>query len=354
MRPIIGATNICHFAWEFDVLKDHTLVSESFLSNQVYMLSLFDEIWAPCHFTVDVLRSSGLENVRLVPTPICENGGSIPREPDFVRRELGAVPAVPLRLSSGVSRGENMSMCESAISALSAHPTIKKRLQGRRDGRIYVTICSPGDLRKNLINIIDGFRIGRGADDVLIVKLVVRHAPGMQTAAQFDHVRPLYKGPAAVASDNVLFVVDYLEWSQMESLYTISDFYICASHGEGFNLPLLEAMSYGVVPISTDVTAMADYIRDDNAIRISSVPVFGFQPGMAADVSGKPYAVAVASQHDIAAAVSQATVLSTESVAAMGQRARATVANLYSYPSIQGMVQARLSAVMSRREESED
>ena len=47
MRPMPAATNVCHFAWEFDRLADRNLASDPVTSNQRHMLSLMDEIWVP-------------------------------------------------------------------------------------------------------------------------------------------------------------------------------------------------------------------------------------------------------------------------------------------------------------------
>jgi glycosyltransferase involved in cell wall biosynthesis len=57
---------------------------------------------------------------------------------------------------------------------------------------------------------------------------------------------------------------------ELTALYSIASYYVCTSYCEGQNLPLLEAMSQGAIPISPRHTAMADYINDDNAIVLSS------------------------------------------------------------------------------------
>lgn len=50
-------------------------------------------------------------------------------------------------------------------------------------------------------------------------------------------------------------------------------FYVSASKGEGFDLPLFEMMSYGMPCIATLNTAHADYCSDDNVIPIESGPL---------------------------------------------------------------------------------
>ena len=57
---------------------------------------------------------------------------------------------------------------------------------------------------------------------------------------------------------------------ELNALYSIADYYVCTSYCEGQNLPMLEAMSEGAIPISPTHTAMADYIDDQNAIILQS------------------------------------------------------------------------------------
>jgi glycosyltransferase involved in cell wall biosynthesis len=57
---------------------------------------------------------------------------------------------------------------------------------------------------------------------------------------------------------------------EMNRFYDAASFYLCTSYAEGQNLPLIEAMARGVVPITVDHTAMADYISDNDAVVIPS------------------------------------------------------------------------------------
>jgi glycosyltransferase involved in cell wall biosynthesis len=72
------------------------------------------------------------------------------------------------------------------------------------------------------------------------------------------------------ASDRIWITAEALSRDQMLSLYDCAGFYVCTSHAEGQNLPMLEAMARGVVPVSVDNSSMANYIRSDNAIVIPS------------------------------------------------------------------------------------
>ena len=54
----------------------------------------------------------------------------------------------------------------------------------------------------------------------------------------------------------------------MVSLYKSARFYLTAASTEGLNLPLIEAMSFGIVPVSPRHSAMIDYINPCNALII--------------------------------------------------------------------------------------
>ena len=56
----------------------------------------------------------------------------------------------------------------------------------------------------------------------------------------------------------------------LNDLYRFASAYLCTSLAEGQNLPLMEAMSHGVVPITTQHTAMLDFIDDQNALVIAT------------------------------------------------------------------------------------
>ena len=91
----------------------------------------------------------------------------------------------------------------------------------------------------------------------------------------------------------------------MSALYCIADFYICTSAAEGQNLPLLEAMAHGSVPVSTGNTAMADYITADNAFQIAERSVPNISEHMAGTIAGKPFNIHSTNSRDVSAALAQ-------------------------------------------------
>src|SRR5438105_11062275 len=111
-------------------------------------------------------------------------------------------------LTSGISRELNSDIAAAYVNGLGEHPALKTANDATR---IFLTACNPNDLRKNLLNGIDGFVMAAGGDDrsLLIVKLIIPAATDF-TGALFEHLLPRYGGPAAVYRPNVLFVAEHL------------------------------------------------------------------------------------------------------------------------------------------------
>jgi len=69
-----------------------------------------------------------------------------------------------------------------------------------------------------------------------------------------------------IDSNKIWLTTEYLTDEVLSDLYRFASAYLCTSLAEAQNLPLMEAMSRGVVPITTRHTAMLDFIDDDNAV----------------------------------------------------------------------------------------
>lgn len=338
-RTAAGARNICHFAWEFDEIRTDSLIGEPIVGNQKYMLSLADEIWVPCRYTYDILLRNGLGNVHIVPTPICSGEPRDRMAFETALDLIGGVPAVPMNMALMLSMDDNVEITAGHLTALANHPAIAQRGAG---GRIFLLVCNPHDHRKNLLNTIDGFLMGSGPRDVLIIKLIVSNKQDYLLHSLWYALLPHLHGAFAMFSERVMFVFDYLSEQRMEALYSLADFYLSASHCEGYNMPLLEAMSFGTVPVSNCNTAMTDYIDADNAVVIADKFYMGFLPGMAGDISGKAYGVAVSTRYDIGRAVRTARALDDAIYSAKAQAARDVTMARHSEKAVIPIVRERL------------
>jgi glycosyltransferase involved in cell wall biosynthesis len=70
--------------------------------------------------------------------------------------------------------------------------------------------------------------------------------------------------------NRIIVITRLMNSSDMVYFYKYVDCYINASAGEGWNLPLVEAMSVGTPVISTNNTAHAEYITKDNSFVLNT------------------------------------------------------------------------------------
>lgn len=78
----------------------------------------------------------------------------------------------------------------------------------------------------------------------------------------------------------VEFITAGMTYDEIPSFYTAGDCYIIPTHGEGWNLPALEALSSGLPVITTDWSAHLDFLNSENSYligveRLESIPKYG-------------------------------------------------------------------------------
>jgi glycosyltransferase involved in cell wall biosynthesis len=344
LRLMVGARNICHFAWEFEVMQDNGLITDSILDNQVHMLNLMDEVWVGCNFSRAVLQKYGCRNTYVVPAPIIDSDLPVRLRFADCLDYVGSIPTIPMVLAGDATREANERIMMPLLGPLSDNFVIRNRANGTSP-RIFVTVLNPGDLRKNLLNLIEGFVIAANslrANDILIIKLIVPNRGDFRHSVLYDHVRPRCNGAISYCDSRVIFISDYLSDPQMNALFCLADYYLCATHCEGFNRPLLQAMSFGTVPVTTSNTAMLDYINEYNSVIISETRLRSPIPGMAGDIARVPYSIDFASRFDVARACCRAITQSAENFNRMSAEAQRTVLEKYGADKILRLARDRL------------
>ncbi|WP_428151635.1 glycosyltransferase [Brevundimonas sp.] len=337
MRLLKGAYNIDCCAWEFDRLRTPAeQTSYHAFADPVTMLNIADEIWAPSQAGVDAITLSGVTRpVRLVSAPMLENLATQPRSPtrtwaqiDKVASRVGIGPWQPMAIVPAIQPSLNLA----AASRRSSLRAVVQNSDAPQPPKIFLSVFNIHDMRKNAKAMVDAFMAVSvdHPDALLLLKMSTPHRGGEPLNQIFMKEQLFTPGDMVppVVSERIWVTDQVLTREELNNLYDLSDFYLCTSYGEGQNLPLIEAMSRGVVPVSVDHTAMADYIREDNAIVIPS------RKGALDRKLTARYGLYGATTHycssdDVAAAMEQAIALGDEAYGDLSRAAIRTVGETF-------------------------
>lgn len=355
MRFLKGAYNVNCCAWEFDRLRTaEEQTSYHAFADPITMLNLADEIWTPARSANDAMISAGVTKpIHTVAAPILESLIVKPKkarmtwaEIDTMASHLGATTWQPLAVAPRIQPA----MSDASAGRRSSLRAIIRASDSTEPPPIFLSIFNIHDMRKNIRPMLDGFLAFSQAhpNALLLLKTSTPHR-GVEPLCRLLYEEQLHLANELfppLVSERVWLTDQVLTRDGMNHLYDASRFYLCTSYGEGQNLPLLEAMGRGVVPISVDHTAMADYIRPDNAVVIPS------ELGMFDRRLTSRYGMYGAMTHycrpaDVGDAIGQAMALDDEQYAAKSEAALETVRHQYGAASLNAAVQdviARLTA----------
>jgi glycosyltransferase involved in cell wall biosynthesis len=277
-RLLRGAYNVLVMAWEFERLhRPHELTSHHAFANPAHMLRQFQEVWATSDFGAAAVRRSGVEAVHTVPSPILADILDHPR-PAFpfletifrAASDLNEVGWVPLAVVPGMQESASR---EANRRRASLRKILVESLTDQ-DPVFFLSVFNIYDYRKQIRPLLDAFvRLAKSRPNVyLLLKVSFAHR-ATEDVNEFM-LRHQISDPSEMApplvSDRIWITTDVLSRDQLNCLYDMSAFYVSTPHGEGQNLPLLETMGRGVVPVSVDHTAMRDYISAATGIIIPS------------------------------------------------------------------------------------
>jgi glycosyltransferase involved in cell wall biosynthesis len=125
--------------------------------------------------------------------------------------------------------------------------------------------------RKNLDQLLLAFAVAfEGVKDVSLIVKTWSHA---NTAAGKKHIsgaigHMLGKATGMNGKPRVSVISDILEEDQIMALIRSCDVYTSVSKGEGFDLPMMQAMSMEKKIVTTRFLAHGDYLTDDNSINV--------------------------------------------------------------------------------------
>jgi glycosyltransferase involved in cell wall biosynthesis len=305
-----------------------------------HMLTLADEIWTPCEFTRRIFHANGIANVHRVPAPISLPAAPLPIRFPEIPPDLDKVPWINLRLGFGRYRDMGRTLpsrpCRLSDIFLDHH-------RGRQP-LIFLSVLNPHDLRKNLAALIGGFLEfhSENPDLLLLLKLIVDNLSDRLDNVLTGILSLRISNYELIDSNAIWLATAYMPESVLDDLYKASSAYLCTSFAEGQNLPLQEAMAWGVVPITTRHTAMLDYISTENAviIRTEKRPVDRPDTAMGSDADTSWQ---VCTSADVARALRSFAALDEPERRHLGSRARATIAGDFSIAAVTKLIHARLT-----------
>jgi glycosyltransferase involved in cell wall biosynthesis len=205
-------------------------------------------------------------------------------------------------------------------------------------------VLNPHDLRKNLTALIGGFLEfhSENPHSLLLLKLVVDNATD-RLANVLTGILPLrIANYELIDSDGIWLTTAYLPEPVLSDLYRFSSAYLCTTSAEGQNLPLQEAMAWGLVPITTRHAAMLDYISKDNAVIIRSkrCPIDRPDTAMGSQADASWH---VCSSSDVAQALRKFAALGEARRRELGLRAHQTIARDFSTAAVARLIERRLA-----------
>lgn len=180
----------------------------------VLQSNALDEIWVPSTFNRETFLNSGLEvPIRVMPLGV---------NPDYFNPEVRAFrPSQRYTFLSVFEWGERKA------------PEVLLRAYHRAFSR---------------------------RDDVLLLLKIVNTDPGVDVHQQIATMGLPEDGPPVAILYN-----QELPTHQMGSLYRSADCFVLTTRGEGWGLPILEAMACGLPVIATDWSAHTDFVTEDVA-----------------------------------------------------------------------------------------
>ena len=351
-RLLKGAYNVMVVAWEFERLQlPHELMQAHAFSDPAAMLALSDEVWCLSDFGAEALRRSAkLPAVSTVPTPVLSGVlGQARSGPP----KLGQVMAIASRLEHvtwwplAVAGTMQMELYqEGKRRRTTLRTALVERLEGEAPA-IFLAVLNVFDARKQLRPMLEAFiqLTLEHPNCYLLLKLSFpdyktgdpNEAIFLHQVVERDHVAPI------LVSDRVLITSDVLSRDDLNALYDAGAFYVSTSHGEGQNLPLLEAMGRGMLPVSVDHTAMRDYIGPDDAVVIPST-LQPFTPRLSGRYGLRDTSTYFVSPRDVLAALREALALQDADYAVRSAAALEAVKQKFSAEPLRVAVERSVDA----------
>ena len=121
---------------------------------------------------------------------------------------------------------------------------------------------STGIIRKNIPNLLKYFLETFSSKDN--VKLIIK-----TSSDRIDDIHDILNNYSD--KPEISIITDHLSESDLESIMSNIDCYICLSHMEGFCIPIINALKWGkkVIALNTEISGYGDFLNHDNAYLVN-------------------------------------------------------------------------------------
>jgi hypothetical protein len=142
--------------------------------------------------------------------------------------------------------------------------------ENRKDGPFIFTLVGKFENRKNQKQTIEAFnKAFTGKDDVEL-HLLCMHVDKNIEKIYGERIIPYIKN-CPISYKIKLYPLQFISPIELNKIYNLTDCFILPSHGEGWGLPLMEALACGCHCITTNITGQTEYI--DNTIALLLEPI---------------------------------------------------------------------------------
>ena len=211
-----------------------------------------DEIWVPSVFSRDILAASGVDTdkITIIPIPVDTDRFS----PESV--EPASLPMGDL-LFPTLQNEASMKLRGSASVGVSSH--------GKKPFLFLSTF--KWEPRKGWDTLIEAFVSAfKSSDDVALYILTKPNGGSLEGIRKDvrDHLKSINR-KLTKWTPLIRIIASQLSSEDYVRVYRAADIYVTASRGEGWGMPITEAMAMGLPIISTNWSGSADIIHTDYA-----------------------------------------------------------------------------------------
>ena len=201
--------------------------------------------------------------------------------------------------------------------------------------------------RKGIKLLLETYRrFFKRADDVCLVIKDMGRKGVYQGSTAHDEIQSFIEDPEA---PEIEYIDSHLRHEQVAGLYRAADVLVHPYHGEGFGMPMAEAMACGIPVIATGLGAAMDFCNQDNAYLIPATR-HDMPNKMVGDLEACGFPWIANPDPDALGHLMRDAVLSPSIRQAKGRAARETIEQEFTWDNAVDCVLERLRALAGANE----